>query len=169
MRGAVSLAAALALPLHFPQRDLIVFLTFTVILFTLVVQGLTFPWLLRRLRVCDDGRERDEEVNARIQAAAAALERLEELREEDWTRDDSVDRARRAYGYRRRRFEAQRDGDDESDGFEDRSVAFQRLTRELLDAQRRAVIDLRNQGEISNEVMMRVERDLDLEDSRLEI
>jgi Na+/H+ antiporter len=175
MRGAVSLAAALALPLHtdagaaFPQRNLIIFLAFSVILFTLVVQGLTLPWLLRRLRVCDDGREEeDEEVLARLHASAAALERLEELAREDWTRDDTVDRLRRAYEYRQRRFNARRDGDD-SDGYEDRSRSYQRLLRELLNAQRQAVVDLRNSGEISQDVMTRVERDLDLEDSRLEI
>ncbi|MEK6251580.1 MAG: Na+/H+ antiporter [Actinomycetota bacterium] len=175
MRGAVSLAAALALPLQtdagaaFPQRNLIIFLAFSVILFTLVVQGLTLPWLLRRLKVCDDGREeQDEEVLARLHAAAAALERLEELAREDWTRDDTIERVRNAYEYRQRRFNALRDGDD-SDGYEDRSISYQRLLRELLEAQRRAVVELRNSGEISNDVMTRVERELDLEDSRLEI
>jgi CPA1 family monovalent cation:H+ antiporter len=175
MRGAVSLAAALALPLQidagtpFPHRDLIIFLAFSVIVFTILVQGLTLPWLLRRLKVCDDGQEEaEEEVQARLRAAAAALERLEELAGEDWTRDDTVDRVRRLYEYRQRRFSARRDGDD-SDGIEDRSLAYQRLSRELYDAQRHALVDLRNRGEISNEVMTRIERELDLEDSRLEI
>jgi Na+/H+ antiporter len=175
MRGGVSLAAALALPLQtdagepFPQRDLIIFLAFSVILFTLVVQGLTLPWLMRRLRVGDDGREQEEEeVRARLHASAAALERLEELASEDWTRDETVERVRQLYQYRQRRFSARRDGGD-SDGIEDRSLAFQRLSRELYNAQRHAIVALRNSGEISNEVMTRIERDLDLEDSRLEI
>ncbi|MGH2982055.1 MAG: Na+/H+ antiporter [Solirubrobacterales bacterium] len=175
MRGAVSLAAALALPLQtdagaaFPQRDLIIFLAFSVILFTLVAQGLTLPWLLRRLKVCDDGREEEvEELHARLHAAAVALERLDELAAEDWTRPETVERVRRTYEYRRRRFSARRDGDD-SDGIEDRSLAYQRLVRELGEAQRRAVVELRNTGEISHDVMLRIERELDLEDSRLEI
>jgi monovalent cation/hydrogen antiporter len=174
MRGAVSLAAALALPLQtdagapFPQRDLIIFLTFSVILFTLVAQGLTLPWLLRRLRICDDGAEAQEELLARVRASEVALERLEELAGEDWTRDDTVERARGLYRYRQRRFTAQRDGGD-SDEIEDRSLAYQRLVREVLEAQRRAVVEMRNRGEISNEVMLRLERELDLEDSRLEI
>jgi len=175
MRGAVSLAAALALPLQtdagdpFPQRDLIIFLAFSVILFTLLVQGLTLPWLLRRLKVCDDGREEaEEEIQARLHTASMALDRLGELAEEDWTRDDTIDRVRRIYEYRQRRFGARRDGED-SDGIEDRSLAYQRLSRELFDAQRRALVNLRNRGEISNDVMMRIERELDLEDSRLEI
>ena len=175
MRGAVSLAAALALPLQtdagepFPHRNLIIFLAFSVILFTLVVQGLTLPWLLHRLRVSDDGQEEaEEEVQARLRAASAALERLDELAGEDWTRDDTIERMRRMYEYRQRRFNARRDGDD-SEGIEDRSLAYQRLSRELFNAQRQAVVEMRNNGEISNDVMTRVERDLDLEDSRLEI
>ena len=85
MRGAVSLAAALALPLTtdadaaFPNRDLIVFLTFGVILGTLVVQGLTLPGLIRWLDLEDDGLAEKEEAKARIRAAEAALERLDEL------------------------------------------------------------------------------------------
>jgi monovalent cation/hydrogen antiporter len=174
MRGAVSLAAALAIPFHidsgapFPQRELIIFLTFSVILVTLVGQGLTLPLLLRRLDVGDDGAERQEEIAARIGAADAALDRLEELGEEDWTLDDTIDRLRGLYGYRRRRFAAQA-GEVEDDGYEDRSFSYQRLMRELLEAQRRALVRLRNEGEISSDTMRRVEHDLDLEDSRLEI
>jgi CPA1 family monovalent cation:H+ antiporter len=175
MRGAVSLAAALAIPLHtdagkpFPERDLIIFLAFSVILATLVIQGLTLPLLLEKLGVHDDGAEEREEVEARLHAAEAGISRLEELAEEEWTREDTVDRARRLFEYRQRRFGAQRDGDGESDGIEDRSVAYQRLQRELLAAQREAVVEMRNQGHISNEVMTRIERELDLEDERLEI
>jgi monovalent cation/hydrogen antiporter len=175
MRGAVSLAAALALPLQtdsgapFPKRDLIIFLAFSVILFTLLVEGLTLPTLIRRAGVCDDGAEEQREmVTARLHAAAAALERLEELAGEDWTREDTVNRVRGQFEYRRRRFVAARDGDDEA-GFEEHSAAYQRLVRELLDAQRTSVVGLRNDGVISNEVMTQIERELDLEDSRLEI
>jgi Na+/H+ antiporter len=174
MRGAVSLAAALALPLQtgagqgFPQRDLIVFVTFAVILVTLVVQGLTLPALVRRLGVHGDGCEEREEVRGRLAATDAALARLEELAVEDWTRDDTVERLRGTYDYRRRRLKA-RAGKIEDDGYEDRSLAYQRLVRELLQAQRRSIVQLRNQGVIGNDVMHRIERDLDLEDSRLEI
>src|SRR5207248_762714 len=85
LRGAVSLAAALALPLTthagapFGDRDLIVFLAFCVILGTLVVQGLSLPALIRALRLEDDGLGEREEAKARIKAAHAALQRLEEL------------------------------------------------------------------------------------------
>jgi Na+/H+ antiporter len=168
MRGAVSLAAALALPLDFPLRNLILFLTFAVILATLVVQGLTLPGLIRRLRFQADDAEEREEVKARLAAAQAALDRLDELAGADWTRDDTVERLHGLYEFRRRRLKA-RGGYLEDDGAEDRSLAYQRLVRELLVAQRRAIVRLRNQGKISNDVMHRIERELDLEDTRLEI
>ena len=168
IRGAVSLAAALALPSSLPNRDLIVFLTFAVILVTLVGQGLTLPALIRAIRIPkDDGAER-EDAKARIHAAEAALVRLEELAAEDWVRDDTVERLRGSYRFRSNRFRARYDGVDD-DGTEERSVQFQRLRRELLDAERQAVLGLRNEGRITEEVMQRVQRDIDLEDSRLDL
>jgi hypothetical protein len=168
MRGAVSLAAALALPLDFPMRNLLLFLTFAVIFTTLVVQGLTLPSLIRRLGVQGDDAEEREELRGRLVAAQAALDRLDELAGEGWTRDDTVERLHGLYEFRRRRLKA-RAGKIEDDGAEDRSLAYQRLVRELLEAQRQAIVRLRNQGTISNEVMHRIERELDLEDTRLEI
>jgi Na+/H+ antiporter len=168
MRGAVSLAAALALPLSFPLRNLILFLTFSVILATLVVQGLTLPALIQRLRFVQDDAEEREELQARLAATHAAIDRLDELAGADWTRDDTVERLHGLYDFRRRRLKA-RGGYLKDDGTEDRSLAYQRLVRELLQAQREAIVRLRNQGAISNDVMHRIERELDLEDSRLEI
>jgi Na+/H+ antiporter len=168
MRGAVSLAAALALPVDFPMRNLILFLTFAVILATLVLQGLTLPALIRWLRLTGDGAEEQEELKARMAATKAALDRLDELAGEDWTRDDTVARLHGLFEFRRRRLKA-RAGIWEDDGAEDRSLAYQRLVRELLAAQRQAIVRLRNQGAISNDVMHRIERELDLEDTRLEI
>ncbi len=182
MRGAVSLAAALALPLEFPGRDLVLFLTFCVIFVTLVGQGLTLQPLIRWLDIHDDGASEKEEIKARLLAAEAALARIDELVEEDWVYEDSAERMRGMYGYRRRRFAtrhatatdkrvadfaADLDGDDED--YETRSEAFQRFRRELLEAEREAVLRLRSEGRIGDEVMRKVERDLDLEDSRLEI
>ena len=174
MRGAVSLAAALALPLEtdagtpFPGRDLILFLTFSVILATLVGQGLTLPLIIRLLRLEDDGVEDREDAKARIHAAEAALVRLEELVAEEWVRDDTAERMRGAYRFRTTRFTAR--FDDEDDGMiESRSQDYQRLRRELLDAERQALGDLRRSGAISNDVWLRVARDLDLEDQRLDI
>jgi CPA1 family monovalent cation:H+ antiporter len=177
MRGAVSLAAALALPLEtdagaaFPERNLIIFLAFSVILATLVVQGLTLPALIHALGVDDrDEHLEHEESKARLRTAEAALARLDELAGEDWVRDDTAERLRRSYRYRQDRFRARFDGPDgESPGYEERSWAYQRLLREMLDAQRGALLDLRERGAIDDDVLRRVERELDLEDSRLEI
>ena len=174
MRGAVSLAAALALPLttdagdSFPGRDVIIFLTFAVILATLVLQGLTLPALIRFLRLEDDGIEDREDAKARIKAAEAAIDRLDELLAEEWVREDTAERMRGLYTFRQNRFRARLDGADE-DGIEERSQNYQRLRRELLEAEREAMLQLRRSGVISDDVMQRVQRDLDLEDQRLDI
>jgi monovalent cation/hydrogen antiporter len=176
IRGAVSLAAALALPLEtdagapLPDRDLILFITFAVILVTLLGQGLTLPALLRRLNVRDDGAEEEaEELSARMAASRAALVRLDELTAEDWVRDDTAERVRGMYQFRKRRFAARAGKLDDDDGIEDRSISYQRLMHELYVVQRRALVEMRNDGTISNDVMHRIERELDLEESRLEI
>jgi Na+/H+ antiporter len=176
MRGAVSLAAALSLPLEvnagapFPDRELVIFLAYSVVLFTVVVQGLTLPVLIRRLGVVDDGAEEEaEEQAARIAAAEAALEALDGLAEEEWTREDTVERMRALYAFRRRRFATLRGDLEDQDGIVDRSLAYQRLMHDVIEAQRAAIVRMRNEGLISADVMRRVERDLDLEETRLEI
>jgi Na+/H+ antiporter len=168
IRGAVSLAAALALPAGLANRDLIIFLTFAVILVTLLGQGLTLPALIRLIRIPDDPGAEREDAKARIHAAEAALTRLDELAGEDWVREDTVERLRGSYRFRSNRFRARYEGVDD-DGTEERSAQFQRLRRELLEAERQAVLGLRNEGRITEEVMQRVLRDIDLEDSRLDL
>ena len=174
MRGAVSLAAALALPLTtdahepFPNRALVIFLTFAVILGTLVGQGLTFPTVIRLVGIEDDGLAEKEEAKARIRAAQAALERLDEIAGEGWAYDDTVERARGQYTFRVDRYKER--FDPETDGArEARSAQYQRLRRELLAAERGAVVDLRRRGTIDDEVARRVIRDLDLEEERLDL
>jgi monovalent cation/hydrogen antiporter len=174
MRGAVSLAVALAIPVttdagdQFPKRDLIIFLTFAVIFFTLVVQGLTLPALIRRVHLDDGGADTEEELRGRLIATKAALREIDELEGEEWTRDDTLERMRGLYEYRKRRLAA-RAGKIEDDGYEDRSLAYQRTIQLVLSAQRRALVQMRNEGNLSNEAMNRIIRELDLEESRLEI
>jgi len=174
MRGGVTLAAALAIPLStdsgapFPDRSLIIFLAFSVVLATLVLQGLSLPAVVRVLGLEEDDGDAQEEAKARIHAAEAAIARLEELADEGWVRDDTAERARGLYNFRSNRFRARLEG-AEDDELEERSLAYQRLRRELLEAERGAVLALRNEGKISEDVMHRVERDLDLEDSRLDL
>jgi CPA1 family monovalent cation:H+ antiporter len=174
MRGAVSLAAALAIPLTttaggaFPGRDLIVFLTFCVILGTLVLQGLSLPIVIRAFGIEPDHSEEKEEAKARIRAAEAALERLEELVEEDWVGAETAERLRGLYGFRQNRFRSRFDAEDDG-AIETQSQNYQRLRRELLDAERDAVVALGREGTISGDVVNRVRRDLDLEDARLDV
>jgi CPA1 family monovalent cation:H+ antiporter len=173
MRGAVTLAAALAIPLttdagaRFPHRDLIVFLAFAVVLATLVVQGLSLPLVIRLLRLEDDGLDDKEAAKARILAAGAAIQRLDELVEDGSVWADTAERLRGQYEFRMNRFRARfDDGDDGT--LEERSVQYQHARRELLEAERSAIVALRNEGRIADSVMHRLERDLDLEVSRLD-
>ena len=174
MRGAVTLAAALAIPLEtdagasFPGRDLIIFLAFSVLLGTLLVQGLTLPLLIRYLDLEEDRLPAKEDAGARILAAEAALERLEELLEEDWVRPETAERMRGLYNFRRSRFQARKTADDDGE-IERQSTDFQRLRRELLEAERAAIVGLRREGRIGDDVMHAIERDLDLDDSRLDV
>jgi CPA1 family monovalent cation:H+ antiporter len=175
MRGAVTIAAALLIPLEtdagtpLPGRDLIVFFAFAVVLGTLVGQGLSLPAVIRALRLEeDDGGAEAEETHARIRAAEAALERLDELAPEPWVLDATAERLRGLYRFRVDRFSARSDPDGDGK-IEKQSLKYQKLRRELLEAERHAVVELRNTGEISDEVMRRIERDLDLEIARLDV
>jgi Na+/H+ antiporter len=173
MRGAVSLAAALAIPLEtdagapFPDRGLIIFLAFCVVVFTLVVQGLSLPFVIEALGIEEDDLEAREEARARLRAAEAALARLEELTGEDWVREDTADRTRGLYQFRSDRFAQRLDGTEGE--IEEQSQQYQRLRRELFAAERDAVLELRRSGVISDDVMNRVLRDIALEDVRLDI
>lgn len=167
MRGAVSLAAALALPLDFPERDLLLFLTLTVIFATLVAQGLTLPWLIRTLGIEDDGSPAREELHARRAATEAAIARLEELREEEWTRDSTVRLMQKNYDVRQRRLAqiaGERSFEEDGEDLGEHTDARARLTQELIDAERAVVVGLRNEGTISDDVMHRLERELDLQE-----
>jgi monovalent cation/hydrogen antiporter len=165
MRGVISLATALALPevTHrgpFPERDLILFLTFGVIVATLVGQGLTLAPLIRLLHVTRDDALHREEVHARRIAAQAAMERLNALARRGDVPAEVIDDVRARY---RRR--AERLG---SDGDAGRSQTLRGVARDVLDAERRAIIDLRDRNVISDAVLRRIQHELDLEHVRLE-
>ncbi len=173
MRGAVSLAAALALPLTmddgaaFPDRDLILLLAFSVVAATLVGQGLTMPLVIRFLGLESDRHLEEEEARARVQAAEAALARLEELVDEDWVPPETAERLRGLYSFRHGRFTAQY-AEEEEAIHEEQQRAYQRLRRELIEAEREVLDELRRDGAITEHVVQRVVRDLDLEDLRLD-
>jgi CPA1 family monovalent cation:H+ antiporter len=187
MRGVVSLAAALALPLTladkvtpFPRRDLIIFVTFGVILCTLVLQGLTLPALIRWLRLGEtvDARD-DEETMARYLAALAAVERLDTLSPAASARGadgrERLARVRAAYDERVAYFSRQLGTDPAADGaaggLDPASLACETtesLEREAITAERQMVIRLRDQGAIGDEVLRRIQSELDHEESRLD-
>jgi Na+/H+ antiporter len=176
MRGGVSLAAALAIPLTidsgqaFPERDLVLFLTFSVIIATLVIQGLAFPAFIRLLDLEEDTTDEDEELEARLEIAFGAIDRIEELALEDWPPEDTIDRVKRLYDYRRRRFSSRIGGveDDDDFDYEERAELYTRVMNEVYAAQRGVLRRLRDEGRITDEVRRAVEYDLDLEQARLD-
>jgi monovalent cation/hydrogen antiporter len=173
MRGAVTLAAALALPLStdagapFPARDLIQFLAFCVIVATLVGQGLSMPLVIRFLGLERDHDAEAEEARARIHAAEAALARLEQLIDEDWVPQETAERLRGLYAFRHGRYTA-RHAQDEESTHEEEQRAYQRLRRELIEAEREVLQQLRREGAIPEQIAQRLVRDIDLEDIRLD-
>ena len=112
MRGAVSLAAALAIPLDIPGRPVIIFLTFALILVTLVGQGLSLPFIVRALKLEEPRRWSDEEAVARMEAAQAALDRIDEMEGEERAADSQLKRLRDVYRGRFRMCQAVLGGGD---------------------------------------------------------
>ncbi len=173
MRGVVSLAAAFALPLvtqsgaAFPGRALIVFLTFCVIFVTLVLQGLSLPFLIHRLGLKDDGGADREEVNARKTTAQAALDRINELIEQGDVPKEDAEHLRTHYEVRFKSITDAAD-DEEHPQNENHLATYQYLQQQTLKAEQSAVISLRRRGEISDDVFRRIERELDLDEQRLE-
>ncbi len=170
MRGVVSLAAALAVPLtlssgsSFPGRDYIVFITFCVILATLVVQGLSLPVLIRWLGAADDGIANVEERTARLKANEAALAYLAEV--DRRFPPETVERLRVEYEDRIRQLHVCAIGDGDCiDG--SNAPSYQRLQQEALTVERRTIIQLRDEYVINDEVLRRIQRDLDYAEARL--
>jgi CPA1 family monovalent cation:H+ antiporter len=163
MRGIVSLATALAIPVslasgqRFPYRSEILIITLGVILVTLVLQGLTLAPLIRWLRFSPDQTPEVERQHARREALRAALERLDDLSDEPWVSHEVVERLREEY---RRRSERQLAPSLAHDG-------NSRVRAEMVRAERRSLVRLRNEGAISDEVLHELERELDAEAIRL--
>ncbi len=173
MRGVVSLASAFAIPLMtqsgspFPERALILFLTFCVIFVTLVLQGLSLPFLIHRLGLKDDGGAEREEVQARKTAAQAALDRINALIEEGNVPKEVAEHLRTHYEARYKSIVDASDGQEYTSG-ESHLATYQYLQQETLKAEHDAVIAMRSNGDISDEVFRHIERELDLDEQRLE-
>jgi CPA1 family monovalent cation:H+ antiporter len=171
MRGVVSLATALALPFSLPGRNPAVFVTFGVILVTLVGQGLTLPAIIRRLGVTEvDPRDlHRDELTARGAAAEAAIARIDELAEEWPSHMPLIETLRAQYEHRATHVGDSTDAHDTaSEAAEQELIEHQKIRQSVINAQRAAVLELRNQGTIDDEAWRKVQRDLDLEELRME-
>jgi Na+/H+ antiporter len=173
LRGVVSLAIALALPLSTPDRGALLFIAFGVILVTLVGQGLTLPLITRMLRIGGNDLEERQELHARAVAAHAVGARIDELAEEWPEHLPLIDTLRLQYQHRATHLDEERDSDGpsgtaRSPGAEQELLEHRLIRRALIDAERSAVLQLRQHGEINDEVWRRIERDLDLEELRME-
>ncbi len=175
VRGIVSLAAALAIPLAttsgqpFPDRDRILFLTFAVILVTLVGQGLMLPVVIRALGLANAGRrerhaDRIEEFAARRQAIEAAIARLDELVAERKLAEDAVGPLRTLQRERLKHVEHRSDGDQ---GHKRLIDLHDELAGLLIEAERKEINDLYRDGKLKDEARRRIERELDLKESQL--
>jgi monovalent cation/hydrogen antiporter len=172
MRGVVSLAAALALPLStaagapFPGRNEIIFLSFCVILVTLVFQGLTLPLLVRALGIADDGESHREERIARQKANQAALAYVESLVDKTG-QTGRIARLRDEYRDRLAQLEYCSELTAEPDPAKLPASHFNHLVREALHVERKKLIELRNQHHINDETLRVVQRDIDLAEARI--
>jgi monovalent cation/hydrogen antiporter len=175
VRGIVSLAAALAIPFSmddgrpFPDRDLILFLTFSVILVTLVGQGLLLPVVIRALGLTDAGERelrthRTEELLARRRATEAAIDRLERLAAERALSGDVVGPLRAELRNRLRHFEQ---GRERAESPRELTAAPDEIELHLITAERERINELYRQGSLKDEARRRLERELDLREANL--
>ena len=170
MRGVIALAAAIALPQTladgspFPHRNLIIFLAFCVILVTLVLQGLTLPWLVRILGVTDPPGPNIEEETARREILQAALAYLEESRQKDDAEFDAM--YEDLTGHYRQRLTALTGNEDAENGVSpEQHKRLLRISRELLRLERKTAVRLRNEGRINDETLRQLEKELDLRET----
>ncbi|HVS53862.1 MAG TPA: Na+/H+ antiporter [Opitutaceae bacterium] len=172
MRGVDSLAAALAVPLFvasgaaFPDRDMVFFLTFAVIFGTLVLQGLSLDPVIRWLGVVDDREWEKEERRARLKANQAALARLREIAGQRPIEPSTLQRLTSEYEDRIVQLESEESAEGEArDGLF--SEDYERLTEEALDVERQTILQLRNGGVINDAAHRRIQRDIDVAETRL--
>ena len=170
LRGAISLAAALSIPLvesgrAFPDRNLVIFAAFCVVLFTLVGQGTTLPWLVRRLGLVGDDIEQRQHALADRRCAESALVRLDEIASGEDVRDEVVDILRQVY---ERRLERARAKLEEEDRGRAAGPSVAAVHHRLLERQHEVLRQLYREEQISFAVMRQVRRELDLEQASLE-
>jgi Na+/H+ antiporter len=166
MRGAISLAAALAVPVAVPERPEILLLTFGVIAVTLLGQGLTLPPLLRWLKLPGVSPWSPDEALARLEAAQAALDRLDEL-EEEGASAEPLRRLRELYRARFAVCAAVLGGGEMPEDGRRELREYGAMRRELIAVERASLLELRNEGRVRQDIVRKVERDLDLDEARI--
>ena len=171
MRGVVSLAAALALPISLPGnalplRDAIIIITFTVILVTLVGQGLTLPLVIRAVRLGGDADEGHEESHARQELIEEALRRINDLEIKWPDHKPLIDQLRTSYQHRAEHEEQLHEAPGNE--AEQELVEHRQIRSDVIDAQRDALLAMRDRGAIDDDVLRSIERELDLEEIRME-
>ncbi|SEK94921.1 Na+/H+ antiporter [Nonomuraea pusilla] len=177
MRGVVSLAAAFALPPEIPERDraMLLFLTFTTVIGTLLVQGTTFPALIRRLRVSSEQEQYEDRLaeaaaqQAALEAGLAELDRLvREEGEPDEIRKQVIDQLREKSWRRSLTAWERLGGGTGQGGAETPSTLYRRLRRDMLRAEREVFVRLRDERRLDDEVLREVMAQLDFEEAILE-
>ena len=175
MRGIVTLALALAIPYKLPNgevyehRELVVLLAVCVILFTLVLQGLTMPWIIKKLRLGSDFKVMQELWHARNESIRSALARIEEMMSKDCLHPQVLERIRSNY---KDRLLALGDGphtpigDDDEDYIHPLIESENYIWKEALAIERKTIVELRNKFTISDEVMNEMLGELALLESR---
>jgi Na+/H+ antiporter len=168
LRGGVSLAAALALPIDFPERNLILLITFAVILVTLVGQGLTMPRVVRWAGWDGVELDGDEASKARAAAYEAGLAQIDKERERWPDHLPLIDRLQAGLEDHMEHLAVATDDEDETAERAQEHREHQQIQLAIISSERNAVIDLRDRGEINDETLREVERELDLEELRME-
>jgi CPA1 family monovalent cation:H+ antiporter len=171
MRGVVSLAAALAIPITLPAnvlpaRDAIIIITFTVILVTLVGQGLTLPLVIRAVGLGGDADDGHEESHARRELIEEALRRIDDLEKKWPDHKPLIDQLRTSYQHRAEHEEQLHEAPGNE--AEQELVEHRQIRSDVIDAQRDALAAMRDRGAIDDDVMRNIERELDLEEIRME-
>jgi len=169
MRGVVSLAVALALPAVLPgvEREALLIVTLTVIVFTLLGQGLTLPWLIRALRLRADVEVREEEAEARQRLLDAATRRIDQLYPVWPGHRPLLDQLRDMYRHRSEHLDRQRDP-AAPDGDDRELIEHREIKRTVIDSEREALLRLRAEDAIDDDVLRHLERELDLEERRMD-
>ena len=173
MRGVVSLAAALSIPLilragsEFPHRNLILFISFIVILFTLVLQGLSLPFLIRRLDIEVKNNEREQELEIQMNLASAVLSYIATHYARETETNDPFRMLKERYEHLLEAFEKQlleKDSSISSD-----IPAYQKALLELIDVRRKALEEMRKSGKYPDELIRNIEKEIDHEEARLRV